>query len=56
MTVFGPVSARIHDTGGVLQMSQLDNFLSQIQQGKEYEYLAFGDGAYSIVNLHCEYC
>ncbi len=56
MTVFGPVSACIHDTGGVLQIIQLDNFLYQIQLEKDYEYLAFGDGAYNAQNLHCEYC
>ncbi len=54
MTIFGPVSARIHDVGGVLQMSQLDNFLFQIQQEKDFSYLAFGDGAYSAYNLNCK--
>ncbi len=54
MTIFGPVSARIHDVGGVLRMSQLDNFLSQIQQGKHFSYLAFGDGAYNAHDLNCK--
>ena len=49
------VSARIHDTGGVLLMSQLDNFLSLIQQEKEHLYLAFGDGAYNSQFLTSEY-
>ena len=29
-TVFGPVSARIHDVGGVMLMSELDDFLWDI--------------------------
>jgi hypothetical protein len=54
MTIFGPVSALIHDVSGVLQMSQLNNFLFQIQQGKDFLYLAFGDGVYSAYNLNCK--
>ena len=46
-TVFGPTSARIHDVGGVLQMSQLDNFLVALQAGQPTQYYAFGDGAYN---------
>ncbi len=46
-TVFGPTSARIHDVGGVLQMSQLDNFLVALQAGQPTQYYAFGDGAYT---------
>ena len=30
-TIFGPVSARIHDVGGVMLMSGLDDFLWDIQ-------------------------
>ena len=37
-TLFGPTSARIHDVGGVLQMSSLDAFLVEIQQGKPEVY------------------
>jgi hypothetical protein len=55
MTIFGPVSARIHDVGGLLQMSQLDEFLLMIQHGKDFEYLAFGDAAYNVQNLNCKY-
>lgn len=54
MTIFGPVSARNHDVGGVLQMSQLDNFLLELQQGKDHLYLAFGDGAYNAHYLNCK--
>lgn len=54
MTLFGPVSARNHDTGGVLQMSQLDDFLSALQQEKDSVYLAFGDGAYNAHYLNCK--
>jgi hypothetical protein len=54
MTIFGPVSARIHDVGGVLLMSQLDNFLAAIQEGKESMYMAFGDGAYNSQHLICK--
>jgi hypothetical protein len=46
-TVFGPTSTRIHDVGGVLQMSQLDNFLVALQAGQPTQYYAFGDGAYN---------
>ena len=35
---FGPTSACIHDIGGVLQMSGLDAFLVEIQQGKPEVY------------------
>jgi hypothetical protein len=40
---FGPRSAWIHNIGGVVQLSGLDNFLVQIQQGKPQVYCAFGD-------------
>ncbi len=46
-TVFGPTSARIHNVGGVLQMSQLNNFLVALQAGQPTQYYAFGDGAYN---------
>jgi len=54
MTIFGPVSARIHDVGGLLRMSQLDHFLAQIQLGNDFLYLAFGDGAYNTNFLNCK--
>lgn len=53
MTLFGPISARIHDLTA-LNMGQLDNFLSVIQQGQEHVYLAFGDGGYNAHYLNCE--
>jgi hypothetical protein len=52
-TVYGPTSARIHDVGGVLQMSGLDNFLMLIQQGRPDVYSAFGDSAYNAQYLQC---
>jgi hypothetical protein len=51
-TVFGPVSARVDDVNGVLQMSQLNEFLIAIQSNKAHEYQALGDGAYGC-NLRC---
>jgi hypothetical protein len=51
-TLFGPVSARVHDVTGVLQMSQLNHFLVQIQLGKQHQYQALGDGAYGG-NMQC---
>ena len=53
--VHGPTSARIHDVGGVLQMSNLDNFLTAIQAHQPQKYMAFGDSAYSANYLNCEY-
>jgi hypothetical protein len=53
-TLFGPTSARIHDVGGVLQMSGLDNYLWNIQQGQEHIYCGFGDGIYSAHYLRCK--
>jgi len=52
-TVFGPTSARIHDVGGVLQMSGLDAFLVEIQQGKPEVYCVFGDSIYNAGYLQC---
>jgi hypothetical protein len=52
-TVYGPTSARIHDVGGVLQMSGLDNFLMLIQQGRPDIYSAFGDSTYNAQYLQC---
>ena len=52
-TVYGPTSAPIHDVGGVLQMSGLDAFLAEIQQGKPEVYCAFGDSTYNAGYLQC---
>jgi hypothetical protein len=52
-TLFGPASARIHDVGGVLQMSGLDDFLVEIQQGKPEVYCAFGDSTNNAGYLQC---
>ena len=52
-TLFGPTSARIHDVGGVLQLSGLDDFLVEIQQGKPEVYCAFGDSTYNAGYLQC---
>lgn len=49
VTLFGPVSARRHDVGGVLLTSGWE-----IQQGKEHIYCAFGDGAYNA-NCKCKF-
>jgi hypothetical protein len=51
-TVYGPTSAYIHDIGGVLQMSGLDNVLMQLQQGMLHIYSAFGE-AYNAQYLQC---
>lgn len=51
-TLFGPVSARLTDVENVLQMSQLNQFLVHLQQGRPYEYQALGDGVYGG-NLRC---
>jgi hypothetical protein len=53
-TVFGLTSARIHDVGRVLQMSQFDNFLVALQAGQPTKYYAFGDGAYNANYLNCK--
>jgi hypothetical protein len=52
-TLFVPTLARIHDIGGVLQMSGLDTFLVEIQQGKPKVYCAFGDSTYNTRYLQC---
>jgi hypothetical protein len=52
-TIYWPTSARIHDICGVLQMSGLDNFLMQIQQGCPHVYSAFGDSTYNAGYLTC---
>ena len=54
--LYGPSSARVSDVAGVLQMSGLDGFLLQIQQGRNHIYSVFGDGVYNANGLHCEYC
>ena len=53
-TVFGPVSARIHDVGGVMLMSGLDDFLLDIQQNMPWDpYSVFGDSTYNAQHLQC---
>jgi hypothetical protein len=52
-TVYGPTLAHIHDVGGVLQMSSLDAFLAEIQQGKPKVYCAFGDSTYNAGYFQC---
>ena len=51
--VFGPMSARANDVGGVLHMSALDQWIVAIQQGRPHIYSAFGDKAYNVNALHC---
>ena len=52
-TLFGPTWARIHDVSSVLQMSGLDAFLVEIQQGKPEVYCVFGDSTYNAGYLQC---
>ena len=52
-TLLGPTSTRIHDVGGLLQMSGLDAFLVEIQQGKPEVYCVFGDSTYNAGYLQC---
>lgn len=52
-TVYGPVSARRADVGGVLRLSGLDDFLWEIQQGRPHIYSALGDGVYGQNGLKC---
>lgn len=46
MTVFGACSCRRNDTGGMLRMSGLDDFLGAIQENEPIKYNLFGDLAY----------
>ena len=53
-TLYGPVSARIHDVGGVLLLSNLDNFLWNIQTNMQFApFSAFGDSTYGAQHLRC---
>ena len=52
-TFYGPTSGRIHDVGGILQMSRLDDILWRIQQGRPEIFSAFGDGIYNSIALQC---
>ena len=53
-TIFGPVSARIHDVGGVMLMSGLDDFLFDIQQNMPWaSYSVFGDSTHNAQHLRC---
>lgn len=49
---FGPVSYHLHDVNRVLEMSDLNQFLINVQQQNENEYQALG-GSISSVTLHC---
>ena len=54
ITLYGPVSARIHDVGGVLLLSNLDDFLWNIQTNMPFDPLsAFGDSTYGAQHLRC---
>ena len=53
-TVFGPISARIHDVGGIMLMSGLDDFMLDIQQNMPWApYSVFGDSTYNAQHLQC---
>ena len=52
-TVFGPVSARLHDTSSVLNMSILNHFLVNIQQNWQHRYQVMGGGVYERGYLEC---
>ncbi len=52
-TVFGPVSARLHDTASMLNMSGLNRFLIQIQRNRQHRYQVMGDGVYGMGFLEC---
>lgn len=52
--LFGPTSARVHDVTGILQMSGLDQFLLELQQGNNHIYSALGDGIYNANGLQCK--
>jgi len=52
-TVFGPVSARLHDTASVLNMSGLNQFLIHIQRNNLHQYQVMGDGVYRTGFLEC---
>lgn len=50
-TIYGPGSARRHDTGGMLRMSGLNDFLVNIQQGRPETtplYAGLGDCIYGV--------
>jgi hypothetical protein len=53
-TVFGPVSAQVHNVGGVMLMSELNDFLLDIQQNMPWApYSVFGDSTYNAQHLKC---
>ena len=41
---------------GVLEMSQLNNFLYKLQASQPIQYYAFGNGTYKAGYLRREYC
>jgi hypothetical protein len=53
-TVFGPISAQVHNDGGVMLMSGLNDFLLDIQQNMPWApYSVFGDSTYNAQHLQC---
>ena len=53
-TLYDPVSARIHDVGGVMLLSGLDNFLWDIQINMPFDpFSGFGDSTYGAQHLQC---
>ncbi len=53
-TIFGPDSARIHNVGGIMLISGLDDFLWDIQQKMPWApYSAFGNSTYNAQHLRC---
>ena len=52
-TVSCPVSARLHDTANVLNMSGLNPFLIHIQRNKLHQCQVMGDGVYRTGFFEC---
>jgi phage tail protein X len=52
-TVFGPVSAHLHDIASVLTMRGLNQFLTRIQRNKQHQCQVMGDGVYRAGFLEC---
>ena len=57
MFVYGPVSCRVADVGGVVRMSNVDQFLTTLQEAEPQRYYAFGDSPYGTRYLQsiCSY-
>lgn len=52
-TIYGPCSARVNDIGLMRNLSGLDQFLYEIQQGQQTIYCVLGDGIYNCNALRC---